>query len=208
MTKRGKRSMNTVMIFIGRSYSLILIGLLFTPKQESKEKAIRIMNTKLQITEYRMEHIDHTYYINLEHRRDRKEQFEKEMSSFDIDASKITRISAISIPQLGILGCAVSHIQALETFLQSSFTTCMILEDDFQWKVDREYLEFLLLPVSEEKIPFDCILLAGNVEKSEPTEWPFLRRILDAQTTAGYIITREFAPVLRDNLIESVQRLS
>lgn len=154
-----------------------------------------------------MEYIEHIYYINLDYRTDRREEFEKEMSDFDIEASKITRIPARSIPQLGVLGCAVSHIQALDTFLQSSFSVCLILEDDFEWTVDREYFEELLLPVFEEKIQFDSIMLAGNVKNSEPTEWPFLSRVLDAQTTAGYIITREFAPVLRENLIESTQLL-
>lgn len=154
-----------------------------------------------------MDHIDHIYYINLDYRTDRREEFENEMKSFGLPDSKITRIPAVATPQLGILGCALSHKMVLELFLESSHTNCLILEDDFQWNLDSEYIDFMLNPIFDEKIDFDCIMFSGNIEKSEPTEWPFLRRVFDAQTTAGYLITREFAVKLHKNFSESSQLL-
>ena len=154
-----------------------------------------------------MENIDHIYYINLDYRVDRKEQFENEMKSFAIEPEKCERISAIHVPEFGILGCGLSHKKTIETFLASPYKNCIIFEDDFQWVVDNEYIDFLLRPVFEEKIAFDCIILAGNILESEPTENPFLRKVLDGQTTAGYIVTREFAPILLQNFTESTEML-
>lgn len=154
-----------------------------------------------------MEYIDHIYYINLDHRVDRKEHFENEMKSFDIDLQRYTRISGIYVPHFGMLGCSLSHKKTIERFLKSPYKNCIIFEDDFQWLVDKEYVNFLLTPIFEENIQFDCILLSGNIIKSVTTEYPFLRKVIDAQTTAGYILTRKFASLLLQNFTESIQEL-
>ena len=154
-----------------------------------------------------MEYIDHIYYINLDYRLDRKKEFENEMTSFTIDPEKYERISGIHIPQQEALGCSLSHKKTIEVFIESSYKNCIIFEDDFQWLVDREYVDFLLRSIFEENIPFDCIVLTGNIFKSEETDYPFLRKVLDVQTTAGYILTKEFAPILLQNFTESSEKL-
>ena len=73
-----------------------------------------------------MNHIDTIYYINLDHRIDRKEKFLECMNDLQVPKSKIERISAIYEPNLGILGCTKSHMLALETFINSDKNTCII----------------------------------------------------------------------------------
>jgi GR25 family glycosyltransferase involved in LPS biosynthesis len=150
----------------------------------------------------RMEHIDCVYYINLDHRTDRREEIEQELDTMGL-LSKTIRVPGVSIPELGILGCAYAHRNALHIFLQSPHTNCIILEDDFVFRMDKEYCEFLLTAVFANEIEFDCILLAGNILNSEETIWPFLRKVTDAQTTSGYLITKEFTEKLLQNLEES-----
>jgi hypothetical protein len=50
-------------------------------------------------------------------------------------------------------------------------------------------------------------MLAGNIFKTQKTQWPFLQKVFDAQTTSAYLITREFAPNLQQNLEESCSLL-
>jgi len=154
-----------------------------------------------------MEFIDCVYYINLDHRTDRKEQFEKEMEKLGVPASKLVRISGIYNKEFGILGCGLSHKKALETFLESEHKNCLVLEDDFQFTLDMNYVRYLLKSIFESKVPYDLVMLAGNLFRTEKTQWPFLLKVLDGQTASGFLITREFAPKLVECLSESTALL-
>lgn len=154
-----------------------------------------------------MENIDVIYYINLAHRTDRNAEFLSELKKMGVPEEKIQRIDAIHTPNFGIYGCGLSHKKALDTFLESSHKNCIIFEDDFMLSIDMNYADYLLKSIFKDKIQFDCIMLAGNIFKTEETEWHYLRKVLDGQTTSGYIITREFAPKVSQNLGESTKLL-
>lgn len=143
------------------------------------------------------------YYINLDHRTDRKEQFLGEMEKLGVASSRIERISGIYKKEFGILGCGLSHKKALETFYNSGEEVCMIFEDDFQLTLNVDYANFLLRYPFEQKLEFDVIMLAGNIMKDTPTSHQFLRKVLDGQTASAFLITRSFAPKLIEALAES-----
>lgn len=116
-----------------------------------------------------------------------------------------TRIPATHMPKRGALGCSLSHIKALETFLESTHSECCILEDDFifvlgQWQVASLFKTLLT-------VPYDVCLLAANVLRSEPTEHAFLRKVDDAQTTAGYCVSKAYARTLLANFKEGAAKL-
>ena len=150
-----------------------------------------------------MDHIDCVYYINLDHRTDRKAQIESELDKLGVPESKRLRISGIYNKAFGILGCGLSHKKALETFVASDHQTCLIFEDDFQFTLDMNYVKYLLKSVFEEKVPFDVVMLAGNLFSTEKTQWPFLQKVFDGQTASGFLITKSFAPKLVQCLQES-----
>ena len=154
-----------------------------------------------------MEHIDCVYYINLDHRTDRKEQFETEMKKLGVPLEKLVRISAIYNKDFGILGCGLSHKKALETFVASQHTNCLIFEDDFQFTLDMNYVNYLLKSIFTEKVSYDLVMLAGNLFKTEAIEWPFLKKVIDGQTASGFLITKAFAPRLITCLEESTTYL-
>lgn len=154
-----------------------------------------------------MENIDCVYYINLDHRTDRKEAFEQEMKKLGISSEKLVRISGIYNKEFGILGCGLSHKKALETFVASPHKTCLIFEDDFCFTLDMNYVHYLLRSVFEEKVDFDLVMLAGKFFNTETTQWPFLKRVLDGQTASGFLIQKEFAPKLIQCLEESTKLL-
>ena len=157
--------------------------------------------------ECRMEHIECVYYMNLDHREDRRKEIEGELDKLGVPESKRVRISGVYKPGFGILGCGLAHKKTIETFLASPHNTCLILEDDFQFTLDMDYVHYILNAIFEEKIEFDCIMLAGCILRVEPTAYPFLQKVLDAHTASAYLITKEFAPVLLESYTDSTKLL-
>ena len=74
---------------------------------------------------------DGYFYINLEHRKDRKKQITNELNKMKIPINKIVRVNAIRNKRNGHIGCCKSHIKALNNALTNNYKYTMILEDDF-----------------------------------------------------------------------------
>jgi len=154
-----------------------------------------------------MDNIDCIYYINLEHRTDRKEQFLNEMKVLGVPDSKIVRIEGVYTKNCGAVGCGYSHIKALTAFIESGHKNCIIFEDDFKITLDINYTKYLLRKVFEKNIPFDVFMLAGNIHKAESTERIHIYKAHKVCTTSAYIITREFARILKELWLEYVPLL-
>lgn len=58
--------------------------------------------------------IKHAFYINLDHRTDRKEHVEKELNTIGIKAE---RFNAIKMEN-GAIGCSMSHLKLLQDALK------------------------------------------------------------------------------------------
>ena len=139
--------------------------------------------------------INAIYYINLNKREDRNEEFLDNFPS--IDESRITRISGHYYPENGAVGCLMSHITALNTALKDNKgENILICEDDFNIK-DMEYcnkmLDFLFYNIPE----WNVIMLGQNTIYSEDTEFKTennekIIRILNSQTTSGYLIKKSY----------------
>jgi GR25 family glycosyltransferase involved in LPS biosynthesis len=151
--------------------------------------------------------VDVVYYINLEYRKDRLDHITKELNKTNLDKSKIKRINGIYIKDFGILGCAKSHILALETFLGTNHQNCIIFEDDFTFSQDQIVVNKLFDEVFDNNINYDLIMLASNTLNETPTEYPYLTKILNGQTLSGYMVNRKFAKILLLNYKESVSIL-
>jgi hypothetical protein len=147
--------------------------------------------------------IDKTYYINLEHRTDRKKHMESWLKNLGLLPSKMERIDAIHDKEKGYLGCTQSHVKAVETFLESGHNVCCIFEDDFT-PVDPASFLASLENIFLNKVDFDLVQLSYNDLVSTETEYPFLVRPTHAQTASGYMITRAFAPRLLKNFKEAL----
>lgn len=147
-----------------------------------------------------MENIDVIFYINLAHRTDRREHIEKELARLCVDPSKLVRIDAIKRDP-GALGCTLSHMKAYEIFLANpAWKTCMILEDDFTFHAPGEFNERLTKLMGA--FPhWDVIQLAFNPLNflGKVTDFPDIVKVISAQTTSGYCVTRDFAYKLHDN---------
>ena len=156
-----------------------------------------------ETNDYLNQYIDVIYYINLDHRQDRKSNFLAQMDQLAVNNNKIHRISGIP-EKKGHIGCTKSHINALKTFIASGYSNCIIFEDDFEWiSSPNKVLEYFFTI----KVPYDVCMLSGLYISYEATQLPFLYKISDAQTASGYIVSREFAPTLLKNYEEGLALL-
>jgi GR25 family glycosyltransferase involved in LPS biosynthesis len=136
-------------------------------------------------------YITNIFYINLDKRQDRKEEIELELKNYGLfDNSE--RIQAIETPGQGILGCTMSHLNAIKLAKERSYENILILEDDFQFTISKEEFENQLQTFFESNIQYDVCMISYNIQQSQPTEYSFLTKVLEAQTASGYIIHHTF----------------
>ena len=154
------------------------------------------------------EYVDVIYYINLDHRKDRLQEFLEEMKTHgDVPESKLVRIPGVYKPGQGDLGCSLSHIKAIQHFTDSSASNCIVFEDDFQFIQDINSLNYTMSDFVSANIPYDICMLSSNTIESTETEWSFLRRVQSTQTASGYMVSKAFAPTILTNYQEGARLL-
>ncbi len=135
-------------------------------------------------------------YINLDRRTDRRAQIEEELRAFGLKGERFA-----AIDEGGGIGCTKSHLEVLKVAKKRGYRNVLILEDDFMFTVSRDELEHNLSELFEGAINFDVCMLSYNMFQSKPTSWPFLSKVLEAQTASGYIVNSQFY----DSLISSLE---
>ena len=112
------------LIILGLIIAIILVICLISLKKY-KETTTGIKNLN------GINSFDNYFYINLEHRTDRKKQITDELKKMEIPEDKIIRIDASRNKYNGHIGCCKSHIKALKYAKEHKFKTVIIFEDDF-----------------------------------------------------------------------------
>lgn len=165
-------------------------------------------------------HVDIIYYINLDRRDDRKTQFLEEMQRVHTPPHKLVRIPGVDTPERGAYGCGMSHLAALDHFMQNYPTpitpttrppVCLVFEDDFMFTDPNPYpaLNHAFHHLfTDPAPPFDvCMLSCQEVDVHPDPTYPFLHRVHQAHTTSGYLVSRPFAPTLFDTFLASTALL-
>ena len=146
--------------------------------------------------------IDVVYYINLDHREDRKKLFLEEMQKINIPSHKIVRIPGVYKPGKGDWGCSLSHLHAIKSFDESNHQNCIIFEDDFIFTQDLSVVQSALQSVFDMNIPYDVCMLSCSSGKTEPTTNPLILKLYEGQTTSGYMVSKPFSKTLLQNFQE------
>jgi hypothetical protein len=127
--------------------------------------------------------------INLDTRTDRLAEAEKEFQKLSLN---YIRIKATTDPN-PILGCMDSHCRCLEQFLQTTYDSVMICEDDIQFTTDKTTLNTHIT----EFLNTEADVLCLGFYASNPTEWSSLfYRSNDIQSRVCYIVKRQIAKEL------------
>lgn len=152
---------------------------------------------------------DIVYFINLEHRTDRLEHITAELKKTNIDPEKINKINGIYFKYFGNLGCARSHVLALQAFIETpdNIQTCVIFEDDFIFSISQPTINTLVDSFFNEIENYDVLMLSSNTLNETTTPYSFITKIIDAQTLSGYSVSKKFAPILLNNFKTSVYHL-
>lgn len=155
----------------------------------------------------RTEKVDIFYCINLKQSTDRKKSAEKTAQLHGINLTFVEAIDGKDeihnhfryTRTAGELGCMLSHLKALRTFVESKHETALILEDDFEMHEDFHQLLKKVFSVWD-KDRNGLILLSPYIST---TDLPAPVHKIDSITifditsnvwsAAGYVITRQFA---------------
>ena len=139
--------------------------------------------------------LDKIFYINLDKRMDRRDQIEHELKEYNL-YDNAERFQAIHTPDQGILGCTMSHLAVIKLAKERNYNQVLILEDDFYFVISKEEFENELTTFFERNIPYDVCMISYKINESKQTEYPFLTKVIDAQTGSGYIIHQSFYDTL------------
>lgn len=135
--------------------------------------------------------IDKIIYINLDRREDRRIQIEEELSQHNL-YDKAERFSAIDRPGKGIVGCTYSHLEVLKYAKEKQWKNVLILEDDFTFLISKDDFERELEQFFNANIDYNVCMISYHIQKSTPTEYPFITKVIEAQTASGYIVNENF----------------
>jgi len=143
------------------------------------------------------DYIEHVVYINLEHRKDRREHIEKLLAPF---GEKVHRLNAVYEPQRGHLGCSKSHAAAMELAIQSGWKNVLIVEDDAVWNKFETGTLLLEKLASQE---FDVIMLGGTAVEYYPDTYKLIR----CACSTAYLVNQHYYSTLLSAFNKSISML-
>jgi glycosyl transferase family 25 len=154
--------------------------------------------------------IESIIYINLDHRTDRRAEFEVECARLNIPPEKVVRFPAIKMEDPTV-GCASSHARALRLAHSLGVGNALICEDDFAFHeeprvVQRKLAHFFNL-VDAGGMPWSAVQLAHQVYESERFDGvvSIARR---ASNAAGYLVNRPLMQPLAQTIEDAIPKLA
>lgn len=121
------------------------------------------------------------FYINLEHRRDRRAEFEAEATRMGLSCERFPAI----LRRPGIVGCGYSHLAVLKEARSRGYESVLIFEDDFQFLVDKD--TFWQTIETLKGIDYDVVMLGYNIQCVVPHSEQ-LMRVVEASTASAYLV--------------------
>ena len=146
---------------------------------------------------WKLESIQNIYYINLEHRIDRKDHIINELKKLNIYENS-TCFKAIQHKN-GAIGCSLSHLKILQIALKNNFENILILEDDIYF-TNPTLFKIQFENFFKKNISWDVILFAGNNIDTYTNIDNICVKIKKCQTTTGYFVNKHYIPLLINNI--------
>ena len=129
-------------------------------------------------------------------RPERRKHIINELMQLYIPKNLVSYVKAVSLPHNPQIGCALSHMKALSDATKNEYDTILILEDDFTFKVNRDVL-FKKLDILTNEFPnWDVCMLSSINYKHNQTRNSEIKKVIKADTTAGYLIRKRAIPLL------------
>ena len=143
-----------------------------------------------------LDDIKNAFYINLEHRTDRKAHVEEQLKNMGINA---TRFNAIKMEN-GAIGCSMSHLKLLQLAQQNKLDHILIVEDDITF-LDPELFKTQFKKFMElHNNNWDVILFGGNNMPPYENIDETCIKVSRCQTTTGYLVNGLYINALLTNI--------
>ena len=192
------RSNKQVIIIVLLLLILLVFYLCFNKKENYENIVPRGINS-----------FDKFFYINLAHRKDRKQQIENEFKRIGLNKNKIIRIEAIRNKFNGHIGAAKSHLKCIKIAKQMGLRNVIIFEDDFTFalsikKINRNINKFI------EKMGnnWDVLHLSSLViDAEEVDELEVAKKVNHVTGGIGYIVNNHFYDKLQNNIQLSINKM-
>ena len=149
-----------------------------------------------------MELLKNTYVINLESRKDRLQHVINEFNKLNVIPKRFNAIKT----ETGAIGCTLSHIKCLEIAIEKGLENIFICEDDITFLNSELFLNNLN-KFNKKIKDWDVLIIGGNVVKPYREIDNCCLRIVNCQTTTGYIVNKQYYKVLLQNFREGVKQL-
>lgn len=149
------------------------------------------------------------YYINMDHRADRREALLKELARVGFTEDQITRVHATSYKGCPNSGCMSSHAAALRIAERENlYPYSLIIEDDFQFieDVSKIHSDISFFLDHKKNDSWDAILLTTHLAKLDHANKNnhIFSQITYSSNAAGYLIHKDamipLARLFEDNL--------
>lgn len=128
-------------------------------------------------------YIHHVVYINLDSRKDRKQQIDEQLKNFPKD--KVHRVSGVEDKEYPYLGCIKGHLSAIKLAVENGWDNVLILEDDSMWSnIDTAYPIFKKLVNN----PYDVIMLGGTMSEFDKQTF----KVYKSKSSASYLVNRKY----------------
>ena len=146
-----------------------------------------------------MELNDYHYYINLEERVTRRKQCEKQLKSIGIHKPK--RFNAIK-NEIGLIGCAQSHIECLKIARDENWPYICIFEDDLLFTEHNKVKEMVHKYIDHD---YDVLYIGAWIRKYSSINEELVR-VINGCCFHAYIVKSHYYEILLDNLNEGLQK--
>jgi len=143
-----------------------------------------------------IEDIKNAFYINLEHRIDRKIHVEEQLKIMGIHAS---RFNAIKMEN-GAIGCSMSHLKILQMAQINKWDHVLIVEDDITFLEPDLFKDKFKKFMELHGNNWDVLLLGGNNMPPYENIDDTCIKVTRCQTTTGYLVNGHFITPLLTNI--------
>ena len=144
-----------------------------------------------------LEDIKHAFYINLDHRTDRKEHVTGQLTNLGLQGFE--RFNAIKMEN-GAVGCSMSHLKILQSAVQNNWDHVLIVEDDITFLDPALFKANFETFLQRNGNNWDVILLAGNNMPPYDAIDDVCIKVKRCQTTTGYLVNGHYIKKLMENV--------
>jgi GR25 family glycosyltransferase involved in LPS biosynthesis len=153
--------------------------------------------------------IQHVLYINLDARVDRRTKMQVELEKVGLQ-DKAERFSAVRMPNLGAIGCSMSHLKCLQLAKQRGWPHVLILEDDVEFidpMLFETQMRTFFSDFSKTNNSWNVLMLSGNCCPPYQTINDACVKVTRCLTTAAYLVDAAYYDTLIKNVLQGVTLL-